>query len=145
MLTQLKDNSEAKLLIEGLQDILAWKRQGDDLCRKLSSLAIVARTFQSQMESLMTTEEGDGYMDIVLKEQPDLSNAVEVLRQDHDEFREELGLALSRLAQFPSKSQICLTQICANMTEWLRKLDDDSEIESDNFHEAFERDEGGEG
>ena len=145
MLALLKDNSEEKMLIEGLQDILAWKIQGDDLCRKLSSLAIVARTFQGHMERLMTTEERDGYRDSVLKEHPNLSDAVDVLRQEHDEFREELGLVLSRLEEFPSKSQTCLTQICANMTEWLRKFDDDNKNESDMFHEAFERDKGGEG
>ena len=35
--------------------------------------------------------------------------------------------------------------ICDNMTELLRKLDDHDENESDLFHEAFERDVGGEG
>jgi hypothetical protein len=97
------------------------------------------------MECLMTIEERDGYMDIVLKTRPHLSNAVEVLRHEHDEIRGELGRALYRLDHISPEDQTCLAQICDNMTDLLKKLDDHDKDESDLFHEAFEREEGGEG
>jgi hypothetical protein len=145
MMTLVKQLSDEKQLIDGLQNVLAWKRQGDDLCRELSSLAIVTRSFQSHMERLMSMEERDGNMETVLKEHPDLNNAVEVLRQEHDNLRRELGRVLYHLEHFPATGQMCLTQICDNMTELLRNSDDDDKNESDMFHEAFERDVGGEG
>jgi iron-sulfur cluster repair protein YtfE (RIC family) len=93
----------------------------------------------------MTMEERDGYMDIVLKTHPNLSNAVEVLRREHDEFREELGLVLYRLKRVSPKDQTCLTRLCDIMTEFLEKLDAHNKNEGDIFYEAFEREEGGEG
>ena len=84
-------------------------------------------------------------MDIVLKTHPNLSNAVEILRREHDEFRGELGHVLYRLDHVSPKYQTCLTQICENMGELLKKLDGHNKDESDLFHEAFEREEGGEG
>jgi anti-anti-sigma factor len=132
-------------LMEGLQNTLAWKVQGDKICRKLSSLKIITRSFQNHMECLMTTKEQDGYMENVLETHPNLSNAVEVLRLEHDEFREEMGLVLNRLDDISPSDQTCLTQICDKMTKLLKKLAGHNKNESDLFHEAFEREEGGEG
>src|SRR3979490_1730453 len=81
-----------KLLIEGLRNTLAWKIYGEDLSRKLSTLKFVMRSFQNHTEPLMRLEERDCYMDIVLEKHPHLSKAVDALRNDHDEFRREIGL-----------------------------------------------------
>src|SRR5438105_9463952 len=79
-----------KFLIEGLKNTLAWKVLGEDLSRKLSTLRFITRSFRSHMERLMDVEERDGYMDIVLESHPQLSKAVEDLRQEHEEFRKTM-------------------------------------------------------
>ena len=145
MLALSENIREETLLIKGLQNTLAWKVQGDDLCRKLSSLKIITRSFQNHMECMMTMKEQDGYLENVLEIRPNLSNAVDVLRQEHDEFLEELGVVLYRLEHISLKNQKCLTQLCDDMTEMLKKLDGHKKSERDLFHEAFEREEGGEG
>jgi hypothetical protein len=137
--------SEETLLRERLQETLACNGQGDDFGRKLCSIITVTRTFQTHMEHLMTMKERDGYMGAVLETHPNLSNAVEALRHEHDDFREELALVLSRLERISLKDQTCLTQICDDLTDVLRKVDGHNMNESDLFHEAFEREDGGEG
>src|SRR4026207_390753 len=76
-----------KHLIDGLRAVLAWEVQGDDFSRKLSTMGFVTKSFQRTLERLMTLEEVDGYLDIVLESKPFLSKSVNCLKQDHEEFR----------------------------------------------------------
>src|SRR5947207_15996801 len=77
------------LLMEGLRNTLAWKVPGTDFARKLSTLRFITQSFQRHLERVLALEEYDGYMDLVLKESPQLGNVVDGLRQEHDQFRAE--------------------------------------------------------
>src|SRR5438270_13933721 len=80
-----------KVLLEGMKNTLAWKIRGDDRSRKLSTLRFITRSFRSHMERLMDLEERDGYMDVVTEKHPHLSKKVEVLRGEHNEFRQGMA------------------------------------------------------
>src|SRR2546430_679806 len=88
----LVEKQMLQFIVEGLQNTFAWKIQGDDLSRKLSTLKFILRSFQSHMKRLMYLEESDGYMAIVLEKHPHLTKPVEALRHEHDEFRHDMDL-----------------------------------------------------
>jgi len=83
------------LLMEGLRSTLAWKVQGADFSRKLSTLRFMAQSFQRHLERLFSLEEYDGYMDLVTKTSPRLSRTVDALKLEHDQFR----TGIRRIAQ----------------------------------------------
>src|SRR5436190_277538 len=89
-----------KYLVEGLRATIAWKVQGGDFSRKLSTLRFIVRSFRTHLDRLFALEEFDGYMDLVRKKSPRLSRTVDELRQEHDSFRTEIRLiahALERI------------------------------------------------
>jgi hemerythrin-like domain-containing protein len=132
-------------LIEGLRQTMAWKVQGDDLKRKLSTLKFIARSFHSHMERLMHLEEKDGYMDIVLETHPQLNNAVAALRQEHDEIRANLRRVGEGLEKIGPRDTATLAVLCEELATLLKEVDEHHRKECDLFQEAFEREEGGEG
>src|SRR5271154_4824126 len=79
-----------KLLFAGLRSTVAWKVQGNDFSRKLSTLRFIVRSFQGHLERLFAVEEYGGYMDLVNKRAPRLSKNVDALNLEHDEFRTEI-------------------------------------------------------
>jgi hemerythrin-like domain-containing protein len=132
----LVEKGMLQLLIQGLQNTLA---------RKLSTLKFITRSFRSHMERLMRLEERDGYMDIVLEKHPHLSKPVEVLRHEHDEFRQVMGLLAQDLECVFPTDQNAVNKICEKAAVLLKKVDAHNKKEADVFQEAFEREEGGEG
>jgi len=76
----LVENGMLTKLMEGLRTTLAWKVQGNEFSRKLSTLRYMAHTFQGHMERLMALEECGGYMDVIMETNPNLGQAVDALR-----------------------------------------------------------------
>jgi hemerythrin-like domain-containing protein len=134
-----------EILIEGLQNTLAWKISGADLSRKISTMRFVTRSFQSHMRRLMDIEERDGYMDIVLERQPHLSKVVQALRHEHDEFRQDIRLLMQNLETLMPTDQNTLNAICDQASALLKKVDTHNQKEAAIIQEAFERENGGEG
>jgi hypothetical protein len=130
---------------EGLHSTLAWKVQGDDLTRKVSTLKFITRSFQSHMERLMNLEERDGYMDIVLQSHPNLSKNVDALRREHDDIRECLKSVHEGFERVSSRDRPAIAFLCDELGKLLKKVDGHNQKEADLFQEAFERQEGGEG
>ena len=60
-------------LDSALRTILQWTSHKQDLPRKLSSLRFMTQAFQRHLEWLMTLEEHDGYMEVVVESRPTLS------------------------------------------------------------------------
>src|SRR5580658_2751240 len=99
-------------LVEGLRAILAWKIQGDDYTRKLSTLAFVSKSLRRHLERLMNLEETDGYMDVVVDTKPNLGNVVDHLRQEHDRFRHATHRIVCRFEQLSSTDQDAFDKEC---------------------------------
>jgi hypothetical protein len=139
------ENGLLKNLIEGLRAALAWQVQGEDFSRKLSTVLFIARSFQRHLERLMTLEEVDGYMDIVLEAKPSLARAVDSLRRDHDRFRRTARRLVHQIERVPASDFTGFVDACADWGDFLRTLDRHNKREARLFQEAFEREEGGEG
>jgi len=132
-------------LVEGLRAILAWKIQGDDYTRKLSTLAFVSKSLRRHLERLMNLEEKDGYMDVVLETKPNLSKVVDHLRQEHDRFRHATKRFVRRFEQMSPTDQDSFDRTCDELSDLLQRLDRHSRREANLFQETFEQEEGGEG
>ena len=141
----LVESNLLKSLVTGLRAALAWEVYGDDCSRKRSTLLFIAKSFQRHLERLMTLEEIDGYMDIVLETKPFLSKAVDSMKEDHDRFRRAASLLVQRLSAASPMDPHALDQIGADLTELLHRLDRHGKKEAKLFQEAFEQEEGGEG
>lgn len=141
----LIENGLLKSLVEGLRGALAWQVQGDDFSRKLSTVRFISRSLQRHLERLMTLEEVDGYMDIVLEAKPSLSHAVKSLRRDHARFRQGTRQVVRQLEEVSEMDHDTFANICDALAALLHDLDRHHKREAKLFQEALEQEEGGEG
>jgi len=132
-------------LVEGLRAILAWKTQGDDYTRKLSTVAFVSKSLRRHLERLMNLEETDGYMDVVLETKPNLSKVVDHLRLEHERFRHMTKRFVRRFEQMSPTDQDAFDRTCDELADFLQRLDRHSRREAKLIQETFEQEEGGEG
>jgi hypothetical protein len=139
------ENRLLKTIMEGIRETLVWKPTGTDFSRKLTTLRFISQSLQRHLEHLMTLEEYDGYMDFVVTRCPHLSKTVETLRQDHDCFRGNMRRLCHQIERASSADAGTFVDICANMDDFLTKLEAHNKTETRLMQEAFERTEGGEG
>lgn len=141
------ENSLMKYLIEGMRHMLAWKTDGPEFARKLSTFRFIAGSFQRHLERLLNLEERDGYMKIVLEEKPNpnMAEAVAALKQEHGEFRKAIERILERLEKVTPSDHATLSSIEGDVNRLLDQFQAHTTKEADLMQEAFERDDGGEG
>jgi hypothetical protein len=139
------EHTMLRCLMDALRATMAWKFQAENFGRQLSTLRFILQSFQRHLEHLLTLEEYDGYMDSVLKASPQLAHAVDVLRQDHETFRQGVRRIRHELEHVASTDYATFTRLCDELAVLLEKLDVHNEKETDLMQEAFERDGGGEG
>jgi hemerythrin-like domain-containing protein len=139
------ENRMLQQLMEGLRMALGWKNQGPDFSRKLSTVRFIAQSFQRHLEHLMTLEENNGYMDLVVQTAPQLTRNVNVLRQEHERFRTSAGRLMQRLEHVSPTDQATFADISQELDTLLHTVEEHGQKETKVLQEAFERDEGGEG
>lgn len=132
-------------IMEMLRTTMAWQTRSDDGSRKLSTLRFMAQSFQRHLGRMMALEEYDGYMDLVMETSPNLSRAVEALRQDHDRFRQAASHIVLSLERLSILDHDRFEAICEELRTLLQKLDEHHKKEATIWHEALDRDGGGEG
>jgi hemerythrin-like domain-containing protein len=132
-----------KLLMDGLRSTLAWKVQGNDFSRKLSTVRFIVRSFQGHLDRLFALEEYDGYMDLVNKRAPRLDRTVDALKQEHNEFRTGIRRISLGLERISSTDQARFSAACDELLDLLDKLEAHGRKETDVIQEAFEQDRGG--
>jgi len=133
-----------RTIMEGIRQALVWETRGADIGRKLTTLRFITQSLQRHLEHLLTLEEFDGYMDFVVKTCPRLAKTVDVLRQDHDGFRKSLRRIVHRLERASPADSGNFVDICADMDEFLDKLQEHDRTETKLLQEAMSV-EGGEG
>jgi hemerythrin-like domain-containing protein len=122
-----------------------WPVPGPDASRKLSTLRFVAQSFQRHLEHLLTLEEYDGYMDLVLTSAPRLGRLTEALKAEHDVFRRETRQFVQRLERLPATDVRALDEVCGDLLGLLNKVEEHNAKETALIQEAMDQDEGGEG
>jgi hemerythrin-like domain-containing protein len=90
-------------------------------------------------------EEEDGYMAVVLAERPELTDEVEALRLEHEQFRRTLNRILARLRRVEPTDHATFAKISDDLLALLDKLDEHSRKEIGLLQHALLEDEGGEG
>jgi hypothetical protein len=138
------ENRLLKTIMEGIRDTLVWETR-TDFSRKLTTLRFISQSLQRHLEHLMALEEYDGYMDFVAARCPHLSKTVGALRQDHERFRNGMRRLWHRLERASATDAGAFVDLCADMDEFLTKLDEHNETETKLMQEAFEKREGGAG
>src|SRR5438445_9178007 len=139
------ENRLLQTIMEGIREALVWKTRGTDFSRKLTTLRFISQSLHRHLEHLMTLEEYDGYMDFVVARCPHLSKTVAALRQDHDRFRSGMRQLWHRLERASPADAGTFVDVCADMDEFLTKLEEHNKTETRLMQEAFERTEGREG
>jgi hemerythrin-like domain-containing protein len=132
-------------IMKVLRTSAGWPVPGPDASRKLSTLRFVAQSFQRHLEHLLTLEEYDGYMDLVLSCAPFLGRRTDALRAEHDTFRTRARQVVQRLERLSSADPAALDVICGDLLALLEKIEEHNRKETALLQEALERDEGGEG
>jgi len=141
----LAEHNVLTLLIEGLRNTLAWKVEGNDFARKLSTLRFITQSFQRHLEHVLTLEEDGGYMDLVLQTRPQQDNNVNALKQEHQQFRKEASHIVHRFENVSPTDGGSFSRICGELVDLLKRLDAHNKKELKLMREAFHQDEGGEG
>jgi hypothetical protein len=133
-----------KHIMEGLRMTAGWEVPGPDASRKLSTLRFVAQSFQRHLEHLLTLEEYDGYMDLVLNCAPWLGRATDALRAEHDGFRTQARRFVQRLERLQATDAPALDEVCGDLLALLEEVEAHNAKEIALLQEAL-RDGPGEG
>ena len=141
----LAEHKMLTLVIEGLRNTLAWKVEGTDFARKLSTLRFITESFQRHLEHVLTLEEDGGYMDLVLQASPQQGNNVTGLKQEHQQFRKEASHIVHQFEHVSSTDGDSFARICGELDDLLNRLDAHKKKEVKLMQKAFAQDEGGEG
>ena len=132
-------------IISALRTVLDWKPSAEDGTRKLSSLRFIAQSFQRHLERLMALKEQDGYMTDAVEHMPSLSEKVQTLLREHDQFEEKLHQLVLRLEHVSASDRAKMETLGTELEELLQKLDDHHRREAELMQEAYNRDTGGHG
>jgi len=128
-----------------LRTILGWNPSVAGTFRRLDSLHFLVGSLYRHLDRLMSLEEQDGYMPQLTRRQPHLIEKVNRLRQQHDQFRKELGSLVQGLEPFPSDDALTVDLFGDRLDKFLMSVETHSTEEIRLVQEAYLRDEGGEG
>jgi hemerythrin-like domain-containing protein len=139
------ESNSLRHVTQSLEVVIAWTVEGTDFSRKLSSLRFIAESFQRHLERLFALEELDGYMDTVCHLNPEVSDLVDDLKCEHEQFREAARRLVLRLDHASPADRVKLDVICEDLRDVIRRILEHGHREGDLLVECFNRDPGGEG
>lgn len=125
---------------DGLRTALAWQTEGDTFTRKLSSVRFAARSYHAHLERVLSLEEYDGYMDVVVAEHPNWSEKVESLRSEHKSFRESWDDLLTKLDRLQPTNSDGFREIIGSIRELLKSFRSHNDRETKLIQDALNTD-----
>lgn len=128
-----------------LRITLNWRTPAIGLPRKLESLLFIIRALQRHLEMQLDLEEQGGYLDIVEEFKPNLAEAKDRLRDEHDHFRASLEQLLPTVEELSPEDEQRVEEICQELFGLLARIDQHELQEAELLQEAIASDEGGEG
>jgi hemerythrin-like domain-containing protein len=132
-------------IVDGLRRAIGMKAEGDDLSRKLHTVRFIAQSLQRHLDHMLQLEECDGYMEVVVERSPHLGRRVDVLRQEHEQFRKSARQVLKDLETVAPTDAVRFGGVCGDVLALLRRLESHTRKEVELLTESFDRDGGGEG
>jgi hypothetical protein len=132
-------------ITRALEVTLGWTIQGDVFARKLSSVRYFTELYQRHLERLFALEEIDGYMESVSRLSPELSNQVDDLRREHEQFRAAVRASLVRIDLASPGRLADFESICGQLQTTINQVREHLRRESDLLVDSINRDTGGQG
>jgi hypothetical protein len=146
VIQQTKMESQAlEHITQAVEVALAWVVEGDDVSRKLSSVRFFTEMYQRHLERLFALEEVDGYMDEVTELSPELTNQVDKLKPEHEQFRVAIRNIVLRLDRNPPFDRTSFNAVCEKLREVIREVLEHTRRENELFVESIQQDTGGSG
>ncbi len=125
---------------EALVAAIEWQTVGDTFTRKLSSLRFAWMAYQQHLERVLAIEECDGYINFICDETPHLSDQVNVLRSEHDHFRDEMKVVATTLERLQPTDHVALQAVVQRIVDLLRGITDHSQREMALLQTALNED-----
>jgi Hemerythrin HHE cation binding domain/Global regulator protein family len=125
----LQEHALVQTLTEALRLTAGRGAEGDAHPPSLSALRFLARSFQRHLERLLALEEGDGYLDLVVRTSPWLSRAAEALRRDHEHLRRGARRLAHRLEHLPPTHPLALAWVGDHVLALLDGFDEHNDKE----------------
>jgi hemerythrin-like domain-containing protein len=146
LIQQTKVESQAlEHITQAVEVALAWVVEGDDVSRKLSSVRFFTEMYQRHLERLFALEEVDGYMDDVTELSPELTNQVDQLKPEHEQFRVAIRKLVLRLDRTPPVDCASFNAVCEKLRLVIKQVLEHTRRENELFVESIQQDTGGSG
>jgi chromosome segregation ATPase len=127
-----------------LEVMLGWGVDGNGFSRKLSSVRFFTELYQRHLERLFALEEIDGYMESILRLKPELTNQVEGLKREHEQFRAAVRKVVVRLDLASPARLAEFDTTCAELRNTINQILEHIRREQELLVESLDRDTGGE-
>jgi hypothetical protein len=127
-----------------LETTIEWAVDGTDYFRKLSSVRFFTELYQRHLERLFALEEVDGYMESVTRLNPELTNRVDDLQREHEQFRAAVRRIVVRLDLAAPNRLAEIDATCLELRKVINQILEHLRCEQDLLVESLNRDAGGE-
>ena len=101
--------------------------------------------YQRHLERLFALEEVDGYMEDVTESSPELTNQVDKLKPEHEQFRVAIRKIVLRLDRNAPVDRTSFNAVCEKLREVIRQVLEHTRRENELFVESIQQDTGGSG
>jgi hypothetical protein len=145
LIQQTKVESQAlEHTTRALEEAIKWAVDGTDFFRKLSSVRFFTELYQRHLERLFALEEIDGYMDGIARLNPELTNQVDDLHQQHEQFRAAIRKIVVRLDLAAPNHLDEIDSTCVELRNTINDILEHLRRERELLVESCQRDTGGE-
>jgi hypothetical protein len=145
LIQQTKVESQAlEHITRALEATIGWAVDGTAFFRKLSSVRYFTELYQRHLERLFALEEIDGYMESVSRLNPELTNQVDELKREHEQFRAAVRKIVVRLDLASPTHLAEIEATCAELRKTINQILEHLRREQELLVESFQRDTGGE-
>ena len=112
--------------------------------RKLSSVRFFTELYQRHLERLFALEEIDGYMESVSRLNPELTDQVDNLKREHEQFRAAVRKIVVRIDLASPTKLAEFDATCEELRNTINQVLEHLRREQELLVESFHRDTGGE-
>lgn len=128
-------------IADALRTTIDWALRTQDCSSRLPSLRFIANSFHRHLEHILELEEREGYLPTIdSRRHLDLRGQIEELRQEHDEFRQRLRLAVERLEKVSATDYLTVGEVCNELMTLLEEINDHNHREMLLIEQVRERD-----
>lgn len=123
---------------------LAWDADDVGLNRKITSVRFCTESLARHMYLVFEIEEQEGELDEIADNRPNLFEAANLLRHEHESLRASLAAAVALVGQQSADNPLAFAQCCEELETLLSHLDRHEAGERKLLFDMYWEEEGGE-